>query len=681
MSPHKYLLSFLTLSVSFTYVIAQAPLPVAYPANTPVNYVRTFDVLVPETNPYAIIGRAVNIKEVRQTTQYLDGRGRPIQTVVRGGALVTNAVAVDMVSATAYDALGREVFKYLPFAASTSNGQFKHNPFQEQVTFYNNHLNGQPGETNVGASSLNWAYSKASFEASPLNRVIKTAAPGSSWVGAGRSVGADYQINTPADAVRIWTVTDILNDFGTYSSSATYPAGELYKNITYDENSKQVIQFTDKEGQVILKKVQIDNIPGADHTGWLCTYYIYDDFNRLRAVLQPRAVEKLQAISGWSALGSNTDILNELTFRYEYDEHNRMTMKKVPGAGAVYMVYDGRNRLVMMQDANMRTPGQEKWLVTIYDNDLNRPLQTGLLTNNGSISIHAAAALNSTTYPSVASGFELLTETHYDDYNNLPSSLLSASLINSGYASALDAPITLYPEPTVATTATKGMVTWTKVKVLSTTSQFITAVNLYDEKGRVIQVQMVNETGGLDVVTSQYSFSGQLLRSHTRHQQATATPLETGTKNNYDDLSRLVGIEKKISGSAWKPISSLEYNALGQVKAKKLSPAHNGGQGLETLDYTYNVRGWLLGVNKADLAANGSNGKWFGFELGYDKQTNTASRNYSNAQYNGNITGMVWKSAGDGVRRKYDYSYDNVNRLMQGLFEQDDAGETGATTW
>ncbi len=35
---------------------------------------------------------------------------------------------------------------------------------------------------------------------------------------------------------------------------------------------------------------------------------------------------------------------------------------------------------------------------------------------------------------------------------------------------------------------------------------------------------------------------------------------------------------------------------------------------------------------------------------------------------------MVWKSEGDGIRRKYDFNYDNVTRLMQGLFEQDDAG-------
>jgi hypothetical protein len=34
---------------------------------------------------------------------------------------------------------------------------------------------------------------------------------------------------------------------------------------------------------------------------------------------------------------------------------------------------------------------------------------------------------------------------------------------------------------------------------------------------------------------------------------------------------------------------------------------------------------------------------------------------------------MIWKSDGDDVRRKYDFSYDASNRLLQGLYEQDDA--------
>ena len=44
------------------------------------------------------------------------------------------------------------------------------------------------------------------------------------------------------------------------------------------------------------------------------------------------------------------------------------------------------------------------------------------------------------------------------------------------------------------------------------------------------------------------------------------------------------------------------------------------------------------------------------------------------AQYNGNITGSVWKSAGDGVGRKYDFTYDDVNRLTAANFLQNTTG-------
>ena len=59
-------------------------------------------------------------------------------------------------------------------------------------------------------------------------------------------------------------------------------------------------------------------------------------------------------------------------------------------------------------------------------------------------------------------------------------------------------------------------------------------------------------------------------------------------------------------------------------------------------------------------------------ELGYDKAASAASNtSYPNLQYNGNIAGTVWKTAGDGVGRKYDFTYDNVNRLTGADFNQD----------
>lgn len=219
--------------------------------------------------------------------------------------------------------------------------------------------------------------------------------------------------NTQIDGVRIWTTVDQPGMFADYLNvnNAIYPANELQKNVTIDEHGKQVIEFKDKEGKVILKKVQLldgayDNgSTGKDHTGWLCTYYVYDRFSQLRGVIQPKAVEAMHNANNWSL---DVTSLEELTFRYEYDTRGRMTMKKVPGAGAVYMVYDVRDRLVLTQDANMRTSNQ--WLATLYDG-LNRPVLTGMITYGATLATfqtevtQQTAASGSTVSPDLIFSF------------------------------------------------------------------------------------------------------------------------------------------------------------------------------------------------------------------------------------------------------------------------------------
>lgn len=62
-------------------------------------------------------------------------------------------------------------------------------------------------------------------------------------------------------------------------------------------------------------------------------------------------------------------------------------------------------------------------------------------------------------------------------------------------------------------------------------------------------------------------------------------------------------------------------------------------------------------------------------ELGYDKTASAAgTTSYNIPEYNGNIEGTVWKSKGDGIARKYDFLYDNANRLTSAAFLQNTTG-------
>ncbi len=723
LSISRYMLS-LVLLITTYQLSAQSPrpLPTTYSGTAPINYVRTWDVVKPTTNANDLT-IATDVTTARMTTQYIDGLGRPIQTVVKKGSLVTDpdapkssTGAVDMIDMTLYDEFGREAVKYLPTPSNgigsnpnTNNGLFKLNPFQQQQGFYTTYLAGQTGET--PGSNTNWAYSKTNFEASPLNRPLESYAPGVSWVGSEsttkKSVKVSYRINTALDSVRVWNVNEgATGTFGTYvtptGNPGRYTAGELYKNVTEDEHGKQVIEFKDKSGLVVLKKVQLTatkDSTGSGHTGWMCTYYIYDDLNRLRAVIQPEGVKTLNN-AGWTAAALTAAVLAEQFFRYEYDHRSRMIMKKVPGAGPVLMVYDKRDRLIMTQDSVMRALSPQQWLVTGYD-VLNRPIQSGILKNNLSIggtanrtfNQHRTAADSSTTYPfapttpPTATHWELLTQTGYDTYTGIPSGLSGTyqTTWNTHFDNT-DNNTYPYPQMPQQSIMTKGMVTWSKTKVLGTASQYLGTVIIYDDKGRVIQSQSHNISGGVDVVTTQYSWAGQPLIT-THKQEKAGTPAQTTvtvTKMTYDELGRLIATDKKLQNTlvnsntmtAYKTIAKIQYDALGQLKTKTIAPAYDDGDddendGLETLDYKYNIRGWLLGVNN-EYVKDIDNSRYFGFNLGYDKTANdlVGSLSYTQAQYNGNITGMVWKSKGDNEKRRYDFDYDAANRLLKGVFTQ-----------
>ncbi|HEU4608350.1 MAG TPA: DUF6443 domain-containing protein, partial [Chitinophagaceae bacterium] len=253
------------------------------------NFIRTWEATAPETNANNLLTRP--LRDVKQSTVYFDGLGRPEQTVVKKGSL-SSAGNTDIVTPFEYDQFGREVKKFLPYAAGTSDGLFKTGATTAQNSFYSG------SSSPVYGQGENTFYALTDYEPSPLNRVAKQMAPGASWAGGGRGIQTNYWINTSTDAVRIWNVTDVTNSFGIYASSSIYPAGELYKTATTDEEQHEVIEFKDKDGKVILKKVQLtaaaDNgTTGSGHAGWLCTYYIYDDLGQLRCVVQPKAVEAM----------------------------------------------------------------------------------------------------------------------------------------------------------------------------------------------------------------------------------------------------------------------------------------------------------------------------------------------------------------------------------------------------
>lgn len=635
-----------------------------------LNYIRVNDVWIYGVKTW-IQADQLAIGQKQQTTQYFDGLGRPVETVNKQ----VTPLLKDMVMPIVYDNFSREVNKYLPYVSASADGKFKSTPLTEQNSFNTAQF---PGET--------YYYAQVGFEASPLGRSLNSYAPGTNWVGASRGVSSQYLVNTLGDSVRIWTIAQSIGSIPT--STAVYDAGQLMKSVSTDENGKQVIEYKDKNGKVILKKVQSSNTPGTAYQGWLCTYYIYDDLGQLRFVIQPRAVELIN--TNWVI---TTGIADELCFRYEYDYRLRMIIKKVPGAGEVWMVYDKWDKPVLTQDAKLRL--QNKWIFTKFD-QLNRPILSGFYTNTtytsqsamqgflNSQNLGAYESAQSTSLPlytlnqsfPVVAYADIQSITYYDDYSWASWYGFTGTKDNSfdTYFYTPSNTTAPYAQPLTQSVMNQGAVTG----VWERTGGGILTATYYEEKGRVLQTRQYNYKGGTDYVTMQYDAKGAVLSSYVRHQNpsSTQTPeVKVQTKMEYDHAGRLVKVWKKLNNTGSdKLIVENVYNELGQLKDKKLGTKPVAGGPLETLNYNYNIRGWMTSINKDYLAGTNTN-SYFGMELAYDKTSSVLSgAAYTAAQYNGNITGTLWKTKGDGVNRKYDFTYDNLSRLTGANFTQNSGG-------
>jgi RHS repeat-associated protein len=583
--------------------------------------------------------------DVTQVTEYFDGLGRSMQIVSKNAT----PLGKDLITTTWYDTYGRVAQKFLPYTDGTTTGDFKTDPSVQQPAFYNAYL----------GSSENFYYGTSVYESSPLNRVLKETAPGKSWVGSAIGVRSDERANVAQEDIKMWTVATSPGSIPQLSTGEVYNAGELIAKVTTDEAENKVIEYHNREGQMVLKKVQVSDAPAQNHTGWLCTYYVYDDFGRLRWVLQPAAVEWLAANS-WN-LAANVNVQNELCFRYEYDYAGRMSIKKVPGAGEVWMVYDKRDRLVMFQDANQRAAGQ--WVVTQYD-AINRPAATGIWNNTSGRVYHElqAAGTEGVNYPTLTSGFDILTETFYDNYSYAGVKAYDASQNGSLHAGS-----NLYAESNSQNNLVKGSVTGTRTKVLGT-SQYVINTMYYNAKGRIIQNLADNISGGVEITTNQYDFSGKVLSTVYRHQKGASSTVTTLlTKFAYDNAARVLNIKKMINGGTERTTVQNSYDELGQLKQKQLGQGQSGS--LQSLDFLYNIRGWLKSINKDFATKNGSNANvgFFGMELDYDA-------GFTKNQFNGNIAGIKWRSKGDGEQRAYGFEYDNANRILKADFTQNNSG-------
>jgi YD repeat-containing protein len=104
------------------------------------------------------------------------------------------------------------------------------------------------------------------------------------------------------------------------------------------------------------------------------------------------------------------------------------------------------------------------------------------------------------------------------------------------------------------------------------------------------------------------------------------------------------------------------YNELGQPIEKNLHST-DGINYKQSVDFSYNIRGWMTGINQSNITAVAGGdavADYFGMELAYNNPFSGLS---AAATYNGNISSIKW-SNGSTKQQAYAFDYDAQNRLV-----------------
>ena len=643
--------TFISSGVSFgSYYSTPATIASYAPSRTTsANYIATISPRIAVSSiPTSSRAPASYPEDIR----YFDGLGRPVLTV----SVCASPTGKDIVTEVGYDNVGRQVYDYLPFTKASNNGAFiaASTCATNRTSFYaTGNSNGVVVETNTGA-----LLSEKVFESSPLDRLVETYAPGNSWQT--KPVSYTYGTNTAGD-VNMYTIAATAS--AALYKAGTYAAGTLYVNQVTDEDGHVVLEYKDLEGKVVMKE-------SRDGTTKFRTYYAYDDFGLLRYVVPPKALQYLTSTSY-----SNTySYVKGLCYYYEYDAKKRMTLKRLPGADSVSMVYDSRDRLVLTQDGVQR--GSNQWSFTKYD-ALNRPVMTGVLTSSTAVGTIRANfdAEASRLYETAAPTTEYLysyNSSYPSAYPVLPANIYTITWYDSypSYHSGIGYTRLTTDYDASASTATTGMVTLVKTRPLTTgtsftlTNAFTVTKNFYDRYGRVIGTTTVDYNNLTTVVNNRYDFTGNLLKTQKQVKNGVTEKVSIAQRMVYDHRSRLLETYHKIGTNAEVLLAQNGYNELGQLLEKRTGMPDFSRPYLQYTDYSYNIRGWLTAINNSTVGDG--EGDLFGMELFY----NTAHSQLANGTlFNGNIAGAVWTTAGL-TKKGYKYSYDGLNRLKTSAFRQ-----------
>ncbi|MBQ7238557.1 MAG: hypothetical protein IJS20_07180 [Bacteroidales bacterium] len=440
-----------------------------------------------------------------------------------------------------------------------------------------------------------------------LDRKTFTSTPGEAWQSRGKGKRAAYRFNKTGE-VKHYTMDDL-------RGSQRYEAGLLSCTVTSDEDSLEVLTFKDFLGNVILER------KGAEGE-YIETYYVYNDLGQLAYVLPPM----------YNA-NPTTENLDLYAFCYTYDDHGRVKTKKLPGCDSIKYWYDKADRVIKMQDGLLISMGGTD-LFRVYEYD----------------------GLDRMTRQSIAHGGNIENDeiiNFYDNYQFLDS---------TEYKALIPAGLTTQPFTSISEKYSRGQ--QTGVWQLASNGESMLTIFGYDDHGRVTKKLEIGLGHNATMTETAYNFVGDVTAENVTYyayNEASGSVSPTfyaSTTNKYDiPHTKLLGStlysildittgRYPVSGDT---LQSFKYDDFGRV----ISNSRKGTGGDMTYEYD-NLHGWLTRMRAGS-----------GFEQKLYRESGAL-----NNRFNGSISAMTWRMTDSGKTRRYDYTYDELNRLTEAVYSE-----------
>ena len=567
-----------------------------------------------------------------RSKSYIDGFGRVVQRSDVGGS----PLGGDIINLTAYDRMGRQSRKYLPFVADTL-GALVYNPAYQR-SYYE-------GKYPDSAEDAPYAYTSTEYDSPAVGTIIRSS-----------GAGADISIDGPrggsptvteyrqSDADSVWRFEiDPLNPERVYKRSY-YTYGTLLAKSTFMEYGDSVFdkttEFTDCEGN----KVMTENF---DSDGRI--YYVYDIYGRLCYTIPEVCAASMTENTSY---GWDDSMISRYCYLNVYDERGNVIREYSPASEPKILIYDRRDRLILARDGNHSAASQ--WAFSKYD-VFDRPVMTGILYG-GTEDYHRQRAAACTelfeTRSGAPSSLHLYTNrcypvivpdssevygvNYYDDY----------SWDDIAWGGA-ESGVNLW---------VSGQLTRTKTKVLGE-QKWLNKVVYYDEKYRKVKMLSELYPDGTQTDIRRYDFRGNMVEETVR-QSGTAGQEGFVRRYTYDDWGRLTGITQSTDGDTRNGLVELvtyTHDDLGEISTRRF---HDSERGARTV-YRRNLTG-------TDVRQSGP----VNMRMKYGQ----AGNYFSGSQPYTRLTEFTWDS--QHGNNGYAYDYDDRGRLTRGAYLQLDGSSS-----